>query len=397
MKNVWLISIFIGIFLLIDVTFINLKSNVLEDEMRFVYISYIEYLNNFQGNSVIINKSIIDKMIDNVVLYNFNTIILHTSPFSDAIYKSKNFPYSYTLTGVEGKNPGFDYLEYFIKKAHSKKVKVHAWINPYRVSSGSDVTKLDDSNPALKFLNTENISISDKGIYYDPTSEEVKTLLIEQVRELINNYDLDGIHLDDYFYVDFNIDKEEYQNYQEQGGKLNLQEFRLMHTNDLIKRLGTLIKKMDENIVFSIAPDGNINNNYTYHYADVKTWIKEGYIDIIMPQIYYGFNNQYLPFEKAYDWWFSIVNDSNSRVLIIPVLAFYKVGNLDDGAGSGKREWLANGVIEKQIVFLQKRDDYEGFGLFRYDYMFNEKISNEIGRYELKKIRPILTTNKKSS
>ena len=120
MKKKLIIVFFIIIFFLVDAMIVSPSDEIKEQEIRFVYISYLEYLNNFKGNSVTINKSKIDKMIDEINFYRFNTIILHVSPFSDAIYNSKIFPYSYTLTGVEGKNPGFDYLEYFIKKAHQK-------------------------------------------------------------------------------------------------------------------------------------------------------------------------------------------------------------------------------------------------------------------------------------
>lgn len=379
---------FILMFLSFDSTLIMLKEEEKNEEIRFIYISYLEYLNNFQGNSVTINKAIIDKMIDKIKYYKFNAIFLHVSPFSDAIYNSKLFPYSYTLTSQEGKNPGFDYLEYFIKKAHRKNITIHAWINPYRISSTSDISKLSLNNPAYDWINTENISVGEKGIYYDPSSELVKQLIIEQVSELIKNYNLDGIHFDDYFYIDYSIDSFEYKLFLENGGKLSLSDFRLMHTNDLIKRVGETIKKLDNEIIFSIAPDGNINNNYNYHYADVKTWLNNEYVDIIMPQLYYGFENEYLPFEKAYNLWNDLIGDND--VKMIPVLAYYKVGIVDKGAGSGKNEWLNNGIIEHQIKSLMKKDNYLGFGLFRYDYIFNEMSINDISKKELTNIQKIL-------
>lgn len=388
MKNFLIIIIFSILFLFIDSLYLDTQLvKEKDDEIRFIYISYLEYLNNFKGNSVSINKSKIDKMIDNISINKFNAIFLQVSPFSDAIYNSNIFPYSYTLTGIEGKNPGFDYLEYFIKKAHSKKINVHAWINPYRVSSKNDVSLLDKSNPAIKFINTENIGISEKGIYYDPSSQDVKKLIKNQALELIKKYNIDGIHFDDYFYVDYNIDKKEYDEYISSGNNVTLSEFRLMHTNDLIEQINNLIKKTNKKIIFSISPDGNINNNYNYHYADIRKWIEDEMIDIIMPQLYYGFDNQYLPFEKAYDNWYQIIIEKDSNVKMIPVLAFYKVGFLDNNAGSGKEEWLKNGIIEKQIKFLMNKDGYMGYGLFRYDFLFNDDVSNFIGTKELSNIR----------
>jgi len=385
MKNLLFIIFFSTTFLFIDSFYIDLKKNN-DDEMRFIYISYLEYLSNFKGNSVSINKTKINKMIDNISINRFNTIFLQVSPFSDAIYNSEIFPYSYTLTGEEGKNPGFDYLEYFIKQAHYKKINVHAWINPYRISSKNDLSILAKDNPAKNFINTENIGISEKGIYYDPSSEEVKNLLENQVLELIKNYDLDGIHFDDYFYVDYKIDDFEYNDYISKGNNLTIKEYRLMHTNDLIKRISELIKKNGKNIIFSISPDGNINNNYNYHYADVKKWIKDEMIDIIMPQLYYGFNNQYSPFEKTYNNWYKIIVENNSKVKMIPVLAFYKVGTIDNNAGLGKEEWLKNGIIERQIKFLINQPYYDGYGLFRYDFVFNDNLINNNELINIRKL-----------
>ena len=125
-------------------------------------------------------------MINYVKEKGLNTIMLHVSPFSDSNYESKLFPYSYTLTGIEGKNPGFDYLEYFIKVAHANNIKVHAWINPYRISFSQDINTLNDKNPAKKLINTSNIMIDKNGIYYNPASEIVKNLIIRQVEEIIN-------------------------------------------------------------------------------------------------------------------------------------------------------------------------------------------------------------------
>ena len=381
------ISIIICVFsfLFIDSTIIYLKKDK-TDELRIIYISYLEYQQNFVGNSKTINQVKIDKMIDNIKTLKFNCIILHVSPFSDVIYNSKYFPYSFTLTGVEGKNPGFDYLEYFIKKAHQKNIKVHAWINPYRIRTDKNVDKISEKNPAYKLLNTSHVFVDNYGIYYNPASEIVKSLIIKQVKEIINNYDVDGIHFDDYFYIQNNIDSKEYKNYLESGGKMSLSEFRLNHTNDLIKRVYSVIKTLDSNIVFSISPDGNINNNYIYHYADVKKWLTSNdYIDIIMPQIYYGFDNEYKPFEKTLLEWNNLL--TNKNIKIVPILAFYKAGNVDKQAGSGKNEWVNNNnIIARQINFLRE-NGLTGFGMFRYDFLFHKNYLNDISKIELQNVK----------
>lgn len=373
MRNKCFLMLIILLFLVTDATISyakknNTKKEIIDNEIRAVYISYIEYLKYFQGNSKSINQTKINKMVDKIKENNLNTIFLHVSPFSDSIYESKLFPYSYTLTGIEDKNPGFDYLEYFIKIAHTNNIKVHAWINPYRISFTTDINFLSDKNPAKKLINTSSIMIDKNGIYYNPASEIVKNLIIRQVEEIIDKYNVDGIHFDDYFYIQKDIDQVEYDNYKNNGGELSLKDFRLENTNDLIKRVYKTIKEQDSNIVFSIAPDGNINNNYTYHYADVKTWLKNSdYIDIIMPQIYYGFKNEYAPFELMINKWLELCVNKNIKV--VPVLAIYKSGVTDSDAGSGKTEWIDDkNVIEKQIVSIKSRD-LSGYSLFRYDFI----------------------------
>lgn len=344
------------------------KIEIVNNDIKAIYISYLEYLNNFYGNSKTVNKTRIDKMVDNIHEKGYNTILLHVSPFSDSIYKSKIFPYSYTLTGKEDKNPGFDYLEYFIKKSHSISIKVHAWINPYRISFENNMNNISKKNPAYKLQNTSSVYIDKKGIYYNPASNIVKDLIVSQVKEIIDNYDIDGIHFDDYFYMQDNIDKTEYNIYKNNGGSLSLNEFRLENTNDLIRRVYQTIKKKNKKILFSIAPDGNINNNYLYHFADIKTWLKsDNYIDIIMPQVYYGFKNEYSPFEKVLNEWIKI--RKNENIKIVPVLAYYKLGKIDNEAGVGKKEWIDDkDIINKQIDLINNYN-LSGYGIFRYDFI----------------------------
>ena len=374
-------------FLLIDATIGYAKQNKknLTEDIKAIYISYLEYLDNFVGNSKSINEKKIDKMIDNINNLGFNWIIVHVSPFSDSIYNSKYFPYSHTLTGMEGKNPGFDYLEYFIKSAHQKKISVHAWINPYRISDTQNIDKLSKENPAYNLIGTTHVKIDGKGIYYNPASEIVKNILLDQIDELIRNYDIDGIHFDDYFYIQNDIDEYEYNNYINNVENISKSTFRLNTINDFIKRVYKLIKKRNKNIIFSIAPDGNINNNYKYHFADVKEWLKKlEYVDVIMPQIYYGFDNQYKPFEQTVKEWQNI-NEKNIKM--VPVLAFYKVGKIDEDAGSGMNEWKENkDIIMKQINYINNQLG-NGYALFRYDFLFNENYVNDNILNEIENIK----------
>lgn len=395
MKKIFVFFLLFIIFLFTDAIIMQSKNNLntnYQSEIRGVYISYLEYLTHFQGNSLTINKAYINKMLDNVKSLNFNTIFLHVSPFSDSIYNSKYFPYSYTLTGIEGKYPGMDYLEYFIKESKKRDIKVHAWINPYRISNTNDVSLINETNPAYKLLNTNEVFKSEKGIYYNPASSTVIDLIIKQVYELITNYDLAGIHFDDYFYVDLEIDKINYENFLSKNNTITLENYRLMMTNTLIKNIYKTIKDYDSKLIFSISPDGNLNNNYNFHFADVKTWLLEdNYVDIIMPQVYYGFENEYKPFEETLNKWHELIKN---KVKILPVLAFYKVGVEDINAGISKLEWVDNNdIIKRQITYAKTLDKYEGFALFRYDFLFNENLFTVNTKEEIKNLKSIVLNN----
>ena len=259
-------------------------------EKRAIFISYIEYQDYLKGKNKQDITNEITKMIDNIKKYKFNMLILHVSPFSDAIYESKIFPSSSSIVNKEGEKLPIDVLSYFIEVAHKNNIELHAWINPYRISNSTDVTKLSFTNPAYKWLNTNNVKvIENKGIYYNPASSEVHDLIISGIEEIVKNYDVDGIHLDDYFYPDTTIDLENYQPFE---NTISLTDYRLSNTNKLVKDIYDKIKSINNKVLFGISPEGNIENNYNNNYADVKKWISEkGYIDYIMPQLYYGFLN----------------------------------------------------------------------------------------------------------
>ena len=390
-KNIFVVFLIVIIFFMGD-AYVNSKknnnSNMDINEIKGVYISYIEYLDYFKNNSLTINKSYILKMLDNIESTGFNTIFLHVSPFSDAIYYSSIFPPSYTITGDEDKNLGMDYLKYFLEEAHKRNIKVHAWINPYRISSSTDTSKLSKKNPALELLETNDAIITKNGIYYNPSSPKVLNLILKQIYEIILNYDVDGIHLDDYFYDDLEIDIENYNKYFLEKN-VSLQEYRLNIINTTIKSIYKLIKDYNSNIIFSISPDGNIENNYELHFADVKTWLSEpGYIDIIMPQVYYGFENQIKPFEQTINEWNDLIKNN---VKLVPVLAFYKVGLIDNYAGVGKYEWInKNDIIKREIKYSKTLSNYYGFTIFRYDYMFNSNLETNNTKEELNNLKKLI-------
>ena len=345
-------------------------------ERRAVFISYIELGNYIRGKDVSDAKKTIDDMIKNVNNFGFNMIILQVRSFSDAIYPSTIFPSSRGVVNMEGDTLSFDILDYFIKIAHKNNIELHAWINPYRISNDTDINIISKDNPAYKLLNTNSIKVIDNvGIYYNPASSEVLDLILDGIEEIIKNYDVDGIHFDDYFYPkSSNIDYIEYNIAKDLDSSLTLQEFRLNVITSLIKKSYDLIKDYDKSILFGISPDGNIDNNYNSNYVDTRLFCSEkGYLDYIMPQVYYGFLNSVKPFEDTVKSWNNLITNG---IDLIPALAFYKTGNIDEFAKEGVNEWIDyNNIIAREVMLSRELTNYSGFSIFRYDSLFSNNLS----------------------
>lgn len=382
MKKIILIICILFLFVLFPK---NNEVKAEKEELRGIFISYIEeqrYLSKDQEKS----KANINKMIENVKKNKFNLIILQVRSASDAIYDSNIFPWSSVLTGVEGEEY-FDVLDYFIKESHSNNIKLYAWINPYRVRTNTNVESISDKNPAYKYLDTDTIYINN-GIYYNPSKKEVEDLIVNGVEEIVKNYEVDGILFDDYFYPDDQIDINDYNEYIKTNPNINLKDYHLMIVNKMVKRTHEICEKYK--VEFGISPDGNINNNYESIYADIYTWLNsDEYIDYIMPQIYYGFFNEKMPFYQTIKEWDNAIKNNSIKLMI--ALALYKSGNVDKYAKSGSEEWIKNNdIIKREIMLSRNLKHYEGFSLFRYDNLFTEGVINESSKLEFENLKKIL-------
>ena len=393
MKREYFLILIIFLLLLV---YIFIKEENLERkeetlEKRAVFISYIELGNNLRGKSSKVMKETINNMIKNIDNFGFNMIILQIRSFSDAIYKSNIYPSSRSVVNKEGETLPFDILKYFIKESHNKKIELHAWINPYRISNTTDISIISKDNPAYKLLNTNNIKIIDNvGIYYNPASSKVETLILKGIDEVIKNYDVDGIHFDDYFYPkSSDIDKDEYEKAKEVNNNLTIQEFRLNTISSLIKKTYNLIKNYDKSILFGISPDGNIDNNYNSNYVDTRLFCTEsGYIDYIMPQVYYGFLNSTKPFEETIKSWNNLITN---KIDLIPALAFYKTGNIDKYAKDGVNEWIEyNNIISREVLLSRELSNDNGFALFPYHSIFGSNLT-ETSFLEKENLKNILS------
>lgn len=348
-----------------------------DEEMRGVWVSYMEL--SMENESSKTQKAFEDKFTEIAQKCResgFNTLIVQVRPFCDALYKSSYFPWSHILTGTQGENPQYDALQIMCDICKENNLKIHAWINPYRVSSNETPKKLSDNNPYIK--NSEIGIKTDNGIFLDPSNETAQQLISDGVKEIAENYDVDGIQFDDYFYPteDESFDKKQYEAYIEKYGKENsmsLDNWRMQNVNTLICKVYRTIKSVDSSVEFGISPQGNIGNNDGL-YADVKSWCTcKGFADYICPQIYFSLENPALTFEDCLDSWTSLDFDENVKLYV--GLGGYKAGN---GEYDEETWLLSDSILADEYNILCNNESVRGFMLYSYNSLEDDTAKKEI-------------------
>ena len=348
-----------------------------DEEMRGVWVSYMEL--SMENESSKTQKAFEDKFTEIAQKCSesgFNTLIVQVRPFCDALYKSSYFPWSHILTGTQGENPQYDALQIMCDICKENNLKIHAWINPYRVSSNETPKKLSDNNPYIK--NSEIGIKTDNGIFLDPSNETAQQLISDGVKEIAENYDVDGIQFDDYFYPteDESFDKKQYEAYIEKYGKENsmsLDNWRMQNVNTLICNVYRTIKSVDSSVEFGISPQGNIGNNDGL-YADVKSWCTcKGFADYICPQIYFSLENPALTFEDCLDSWTSLDFDENVKLYV--GLGGYKAGN---GEYDEETWLLSDSILADEYDILRNNKSVRGFMLYSYNCLEDDTAKKEI-------------------
>lgn len=354
------------------------------EEMRGVWISCYDHI-SAHGKTQDEYQAETDKMFETLESCGFNTAFVHLRAFSDAFYKSDIFPYSAYIAGSQGASLPFDPFEVMLESAKKHGISVHGWINPFRISTKSDVSVLCETNPAKKIIDSDNengeICILDNGIYYNPTCESNHRLIIDGVREILSKYEIDGIHIDDYFYpsTDEAIDKKQYDKYLSQGGALSLKEWRKTNVTAFVSALYSAVKSINGEITVSISPAAKIENNENELFADCLLWLSsEGYADMIIPQIYYGFNHETLPFEKTLKNWGNLKR--NPSVSLACGIAAYKCdGSFSYNNESEKSDWQSHkNNLSMQVDSIRKNTNYCGFIVFSYSDLTKESCKEEI-------------------
>lgn len=260
--------------------------------------------------------SILDKLKSN----NFNAVIFQARPQCDALYKSEIEPWSYYLTGQQGKapQPFYDPLEFWVSEAHKRGMELHVWLNPYRAHhiEGGGITEF-----SIVKTRPEIVAKLKSGYWWlDPSKKEAQDYSFSVVMDITKRYDIDAIHFDDYFYPypsyndneDF-PDEESWKKYLAGGGQLSRADWRRENINHFIKRIYDGIREVKPNVKFGLSPFGiwrprnpeSIEgfDQYDQIFADAKLWLNEGWIDYWTPQLYWKISNIQQSFPVLINWW----------------------------------------------------------------------------------------------
>ena len=249
-----------------------------------------------------------------------NAVIVQVRPSADALYASPYEPWSQWLTGVQGQapNPYYDPLQFMIDETHKRGMEFHAWLNPYRADfkvGGSSI-----SNEHITRTHPEwFVQYGDKK-YFDPSNKEAQAFVVKVVRDIVHRYDVDAIHMDDYFYP-YRLPGKDFPDaaaYAKAGTKLSKDDWRRSNVDSIIRQLSITIKQEKPLVKFGIAPfavwrnkdrdpDGSDTRsgvtNYDDLYANILLWLKKSWIDYVAPQLYLEIGHDKIGFEKMVDWW----------------------------------------------------------------------------------------------
>lgn len=353
-------------------------------EMRAAWISTVVNIDLQPGMDEAEYREWAESTIEELEEKNFNAVVFQVKPTSDALYPSELAPWSKYITGDEqGTDPGYDPLEIMLETTHQYGMELHAWINPYRVTMVSDtLDDLHEDNIAVK--HPEWVVHHGSQYYLDPGIPEVQEYLIETVEELVTNYDVDAVHMDDYFYP--GVDFADEATFEEYGADFDdIGDWRRDNVNELVRNLNLSIKEIKSWVQFGISPSGiwrnvsedpigsetNGQGHYDALFADSRYWIQEELIDYITPQIYWSRDLAIASYSVLLDWWSNETKDYDVNLYI--GMADYKVNNNFDEAWDNPYE------LPEQIIDNRNNDEVKG----QMHFTLGDIFANRIGYQDI--------------
>ena len=359
--------------------------------------AWIQCVNGqFMGMGSAELQQTLTSQLDSLQKAGINAIIFQVRPEADALYQSDLEPWSRYLTGVQGQapNPYWDPLQFMVEQCHSREMEIHAWINPYRAKT-KGTTVLAGNHPAK--LHPERFVAYDGLLCFDPGLPENRKYICKVVADIVGRYDVDGLHMDDYFYPYEPMgtqDNATYRRYAPKG--MDIASWRRNNTDRLVLNLGQLIRKHNQDtgksVRFGISPFGiwaNItppcpaepaamrrwqklqcsplgsetkgHQSHYELYANTRKWVKNNWIDYVIPQVYWGFSNPAAPFAAVVDWWAETVR--GTQVTLYIGIGAYRMGVNED--------CLSEDELSNQVIYCQKHPEIKGVSFFSSRSIFD--------------------------
>ncbi|WRZ80728.1 family 10 glycosylhydrolase [Streptomyces sp. NBC_01022] len=359
--------------------------DVLRRELRGMWVATVENVDwpSKPGLSAAAQRSGLIAYLDEAVDRRLNAVILQVRPSADALWPSPHEPWAQCLTGVQGKDPGWDPLGTAVQEAHSRGLELHAWFNPYRIANHTDPSRLSARHPAR--LHPEWAVPYGGKLYYNPGLPEVRSFVQDAMLDAVRRYDIDAVHWDDYFYP-YPVAGQSFGDaaaYAKYGaGFPDRAAWRRSNTDTLVREMSERIAALKPAVRFGISPFGVWRNastdplgsrtaagvqTYDDLYADTRGWIKKGWIDYIVPQLYWNIGFAPADYAALVPWWDQVVRGTGVDLFIGEAL--YKAGDPAQSAA-----WQDPAELSRHVDFAAAYDQVRGHVYFSGKSVVTDRI-----------------------
>lgn len=390
-------------------------SSGVKREVRSVWMATVWALDwPSSTSSTTAQKNEMIKYLDVLQKNNFNAIYFQVRTMSDAFYKSSYEPWSSYLTGTRGKDPGWDPLAFVVEECHKRGMECHAWVNPYRFSTGSNwSTAQDQALKSAGMLLAYTKSDGKTTTILNPGLESVRKRIVDVCKEIISNYDVDGLVFDDYFYpegIPVTSSAGDYDLWQKSGASMTFGDWRRNNVNQMVADVYNMVQQQKPYVRFGISPAGAactsaavaakhgidrcpVASDWQYDgiFSDPVAWLEAGTIDYISPQLYWKTNHKTNPFGPMTKWWSYVAKHFGRHHYASHSISFLNSSNTTS-------DWEE---IGKQVQFSRDYTENEAPGAVFYSaaYVTGKKQSGfgewlQVNKFQNKALTPAIDWKK---
>lgn len=390
-------------------------SSGVKREVRSVWMATVWALDwPSSTSSTTAQKSEMVKYLDVLQKNNFNAVYFQVRTMSDAFYKSSYEPWSSYLTGTRGKDPGWDPLAFVVEECHKRGMECHAWVNPYRFSTGSNwSTAQDQALKSAGMLLAYTKSDGKTTTILNPGLESVRKRIVDVCKEIISNYDVDGLVFDDYFYpegIPVTSSAGDYDLWQKSGASMTFGDWRRNNVNQMVADVYKMVQQQKPYVRFGISPAGAactsaavaakhgidrcpVASDWQYDgiFSDPVAWLEAGTIDYISPQLYWKTNHKTNPFGPMTKWWSYVAKHFGRHHYASHSISFLNSSNTTG-------DWEE---IGKQVQFSRDYTENEAPGAVFYSaaYVTGKKQSGfgewlQVNKFQNKALTPAIDWKK---